>query len=200
MKLTIASLLVAAAALVAAGPDPRSVYIESIAYGGTGCPKGTVSQTISGDRTVFTLIFDNYIAELGPGVGITQNRKNCQLTINLKYPQGWQYAVLNTQFRGYSQLDRGVHGQHKSTFYFAGNAQQVSLTKDFYGPAARDYLSDEKIGTVVWAPCRSTAALNVNSQVRMFNEGGNPSAQGMMTNDSQDGKFKHIFGFSWRNC
>src|SRR5947208_7771357 len=73
------------------GPDPSKVWISGITTGGTGCPDGTVSQVFSDDRSTFTLIFDTYIASLGPGVPITESRKNCQLNINLHYPGGFQY-------------------------------------------------------------------------------------------------------------
>jgi len=34
----------------AAAPDPSQVYLKGIAYGGTGCPQGTVGTYISSDR------------------------------------------------------------------------------------------------------------------------------------------------------
>lgn len=35
------------------GPDPTKVTIQSISYGGTGCPQGTVGSFISTDGTTF---------------------------------------------------------------------------------------------------------------------------------------------------
>jgi hypothetical protein len=35
------------------GPNPNQVYINSIAYGGTGCPQGTVGQLFSEDRQTY---------------------------------------------------------------------------------------------------------------------------------------------------
>ena len=49
--------LVSSVALSADNPHPNG--ISSIAYGGSGCPQGTVGQSISGDRQVATLIFDS---------------------------------------------------------------------------------------------------------------------------------------------
>ena len=68
----------------------------------------------------FTLIFDSYIATLGPTVAIAQNRKNCQLNIDLQYPSGFQYSVFNAIYRGYVQLDKLVTGVQKTTYYFSG--------------------------------------------------------------------------------
>lgn len=106
-------------------PDPDEVQIVGITYGGTGCPSSTVSSIISDDRTVMTLIFDEYVASIGPESGITDNRKNCQLNINLRYPGGFQYSILSADYRGYAYLEEGVYGTQKSTYYFSGQTEQV---------------------------------------------------------------------------
>jgi len=68
----------------------------------------------------FTLIFDQYVASIGPGVAITENRKNCQLNIDLQYPQGFQYSVFTTDYRGYVGIDAGVTATQEATYYFSG--------------------------------------------------------------------------------
>src|SRR6266516_1034269 len=110
----LASILALAPALIAAapatpdiggalstGPAPGTVQIENVVYGGTGCPQGTVATTISNDHTTMTMLFDAYVASLGPGVPVTENRKNCQININLHYPGGFQYSVFSADYRGY---------------------------------------------------------------------------------------------------
>lgn len=182
------------------GPNPKEVTIESLKYGGTGCPQGTIGQSISDDRSTYTLIFDSYIASVGPGVSITEGRKNCQVNLALRIPQGWQFSILSTDFRGFAALDAGVTGTQKSTYYFAGESKQVSVQKDFVGPYSQDYLSHHEIGvqTAVWCPCGSTANLNINGQVRLMSS--NSQATGQLANDSQDGKFEQKLGLSWRKC
>lgn len=73
-----------------------------------------------------TLIFDSYVASQGKGVLVTENRKNCQLNIDLLYPPGFQYSVFSADYRGYAALDKGVTGTQKSTYYFSGQTAQVS--------------------------------------------------------------------------
>jgi len=183
------------------GPNPSDVYLESWTYGGSGCPQGTVSNSISDDRTSFTMIFDQFIASVGPGVAITQSRRNCQLLLNVHYPQGWQYSVFSANYRGYVQLDDGVTGTQKSTYYFQGETDQASSQSDFAGPDSEDYLVTDNIDqtSMVWSPCGDIKALNVNSQVRV-NNNGQTDATGEMTTDSVDGTFQHIIGFQWRTC
>jgi hypothetical protein len=66
------------------------------------------------------LIFDSYVASIGPGVSATENRKNCQLNLDLQYPSGFQYSIFATTFRGYTAMDAGVSGVQKATYYFSG--------------------------------------------------------------------------------
>jgi len=190
---------------VGAGPNPSEIYVEELKYGGSGCPQGSVGQSIAEDRQTYTLIFDKYLATIGNGVPITEGRKNCQLNIKMHVPKGWHFTVLSSDFRGYMQLDQGVRGTHKSTFYFAGDARQASSQFDYVGPQDQDFTAHDEMGvqTRVWSPCGKNDAsvnLNINSQVRMLNEGGKPDAQGLLTNDSQDGHFQHKMVFQWQRC
>jgi hypothetical protein len=101
------------------------VKIRGVSYGGTGCPQGTMSSQINSDRTVMTLIFDAYIASIGPGIAVTEQRKNCQLNVDIQYPGGFQYSILSADYRGYSAIQKGVSGTLKSTYYFSGDTAQV---------------------------------------------------------------------------
>lgn len=39
-------------------PDPSQVYIKDIAYGGTGCPQGSMSTFISDDKQTYVRYYD----------------------------------------------------------------------------------------------------------------------------------------------
>lgn len=45
----------AAAVATSSGPNPSSVSINSIVYGGTGCPQGSLGSYISSDRSTYVL-------------------------------------------------------------------------------------------------------------------------------------------------
>jgi hypothetical protein len=84
-----------------------------------------MSSQISSDRTIVTLIFDSYIASTGPGISVTEQRKNCQLNVDLQYPGGFQYSILSADYRGYAAIQKGITGTLKSTYYFSGQTAQV---------------------------------------------------------------------------
>ncbi|KAF2010550.1 hypothetical protein BU24DRAFT_427665 [Aaosphaeria arxii CBS 175.79] len=181
-------------------PPAGQVTIRGVTYGGTGCPQGTMSSQISADRTTVTLIFDSYIASIGPGVAVTEQRKNCQLNVDIQYPGGFQYSILSADYRGYASLQKGVSGTLKSTYYFSGQTAQSSTEYNFVGPLTGDYLKhDEADSTsIVWSPCGASGALNINSQVRL--QSSSSSATGLLTTDSTDLKFAQVVYVQWQKC
>lgn len=182
----------------AQSPNPNEVYVQSITYGGSGCPQGSVGSSFANDRKSFTLIFDSFVASQGPGVPVTENRKNCQMSVNLHVPNGFQFSIGTADYRGYVSLPAGVTARQKSTYSFAGSSAQVSSGSNFTGPVSKDYLNRDEIpfSTIVWSACGAVAPVNINAEVRT--SGGSSSAQ--ITTDSVDGKVQHILGLQWRSC
>ncbi|KAF2263072.1 hypothetical protein CC78DRAFT_292449 [Lojkania enalia] len=181
-------------------PPPGTVQINGVTYGGTGCPQGTLSSQLSNDRTTMTLIFDTYIASIGPGISPVENRKNCQLNVHLTYPGGFQYSILSADYRGYAAIQKGITGTLKSTYYFSGQTDQSSTEYTFVGPVNGDYLKHDQADStsVVWSPCGAEGLLNINSQVRLTSNNG--SATGLLTTDSTDLKFTQVVYVQWQQC
>lgn len=186
------------AAAFAQAPNPDEVYVQSIAYGGSGCPQGSVGSSFANDRKSFTLIFDSFVASQGPGVPATESRKNCQMSVNLRVPNGFQFSIGTVDYRGYVSLPAGVTARQKATYSFAGSSAQVSSGTNFTGPVSKDYLSRDEVpfSTVVWSACGAVAPVNINAEVRT--SGG--ASQAQITTDSVDGKVQHILGLRWRSC
>lgn len=196
--------LVSSAALFAASQAqaqsaPEWVNVRGITYAGSGCPAGTVAQNISPDRLAFTLLFDNYVAEAGPGVPLSQSRKNCAVNIDLQYPAGWTYTLFAIDYRGFANLQAGVTGTQKASYYFQGSGQTHSGQSTLYGPRQSDYTYRDTFANQSWSVCRVFRSLNINTQVRVDNSAA-PSRSGMMTVDSIDGQVVQTYGIIWRRC
>jgi len=182
-------------------PDKSQVYIQKLTWGGSGCPAHSVSNFTSDARQTFTLIFDSFVAQIGPSVTPSEWRKNCQLLVQLHYPQGFQYSILQTEYRGFISIDSGVTAKQEALYYFSGESAQSTSSIDFTGPDTEDY---HKVGTVpltsiVWSPCGSSTALNIDASVQLH-QTGSTNAQGQITVDSADGHIQFIVGLQWRKC
>jgi len=127
--LFLTALLGLASAAPAAEPRadvPKDITIQSVKYAGSGCPAGSVASTLSNDKTLLTLAFDTYVAQSGQGIKTAENRKNCNLILQLKYPSGYQYSLFTADYRGFASIGAGSTGTVKSTYFFSGDQSQVS--------------------------------------------------------------------------
>lgn len=195
---TLATTAALARSSRAAHPD--FVRVRSLQFAGSGCPAGSVAGLVSPDVDFFSLSFDNYVAEIGPGIAFSQKRKNCQLALDFEVPQGWSFSLIDVEYRGYVALEAGVKAKQKSSYYFQGQLAQASLQTTIYGPAYEDYDIRDVLGVsaLVWSPCGFRRALNINSQVLL--DSSNPYARGLIALSDIDGAVVHRFGLAWRRC
>lgn len=177
---------------------PGGVEFSSVTPNGSGCPHGTVDTTISPDQKAFTVSFSQYEAEAGFDVHRKENRKNCNLTILLNYPSGWQYSITKFDYRGFVSLDRGVTGTQQVQYWFQGMGHGKANTT-FRGPIDQDYHETDFVKKKTWSPCGAQRALNVNSSIYINNR-RNRSGGGYMSLDSVDGSVVWEFGMEWRPC
>lgn len=116
------SLLCLPSLLLAQQPeedDIPDITINSVSAEGTGCPTGTVAITISPDRTVVTLGFNEFQLGVGQGWTSEDRQKTCNIHLNVHYPAGYSYAVIKTTYHGFAQLDEGVNGVFETEYIFA---------------------------------------------------------------------------------
>jgi len=200
LLLAASTLTLAAPAARATGPDPNDVYIKTFTYAGSGCPAGSVANATDATKTVLTLLYDSYVAQIGPGTLPADHRKNCQVNLDVHYPGGWQFSLFSVDYRGFENIDRGVTGHQAATYYFSGQTSQISAATTFHGPKIDNYLITENfvVESLVWSPCGFNYPLNINSQVYLTST--NPNANGLLTTDSTDFKFTEIFHLQWRQC
>jgi hypothetical protein len=188
------------ATAASAAETPAYVRIRALSFAGSGCPAGTVAQNIAPDLKAFTLRFDSYIAQVGPGVPFSEKRKNCQVNLDLEYPQSWTYTVLSLEFRGNVQLQAGVTGLSQSVYYF-GTSNVGQLRNPMKGPIADDYVRTDTVDVsqAPWSPCGAQRALNINTEIRVENT-QNPTGFGQLSTDSIDGLLKLTYGMRWKRC
>ncbi|KAI8919021.1 hypothetical protein PhCBS80983_g01875 [Powellomyces hirtus] len=203
--LPIAALIGAAAARPTdvVKPGPNQVYIKSVSYNGSGCPISPPSAKVvlADDQGSFTVLFDKFIAEAGPDVPRSENRKNCQLNVGIHIPGGFQFSIASADFRGWAQLDAKVSGLQTTQYYFQGNGKTVSTAARIPGPITDSYAIHEEIGftSLSWSRCGEDSNVNINTAIFVDNSKAK-TASGLLTTDSIDGKVQQIYGFQWQKC
>lgn len=96
--LTLAAPFIGLAAAIPA-PEPApvnkpsKVKIHGISLLGSGCPAGTADVQVDATGTLFEATFSAYEVQTGPGTKAIDWRKNCKLTLNMEFDQGFQYVT-----------------------------------------------------------------------------------------------------------
>jgi hypothetical protein len=188
---------------VISNPPPDKIVIDLVTVNGSGCPAGTAAVAVSPDNTAFTVTYSNYLAQVGVGATPTDFRKNCQLNIIVHVPQGFTYAVSQTDYRGFAALERGATGTMKASYYFQGSPSTATVVKDFKGPLMDNWqVSDTRdVASLVYAPCGELRNFNINTELRTAAGTSNPrTTTSFMTMDSTDSAISTTYHFSWMNC
>jgi hypothetical protein len=130
-------------------------------------------------KTTFSVLYDQFVASIGSGIPITENRKNCVLNFRINVPQGFQFSVTQVDFRGYARLESGVNGLQKVIYYESGSVEQFTAQSSFRGPMEMDYVLSDRVGMLTWSDCGKSINYNVNAQVRL--DKGMSNGQGVLS-------------------
>ena len=179
-------------------PNPDDVTIRRITYSGSGCADATrVGASLASDAKSFTLIFDEYIAEVGPDIGNGHGHKNCKITLDLRFPSGYSYAISDFTYRGWVELERGVNASQKSSYYFRNNSSEKAVFRsDYRGPIDQDYTFTDSIPMedFVWSRCGRVNPLVLETSLSLDNS-QDPNAFGLIGVDSIDGAVRTIYRY-----
>jgi hypothetical protein len=174
------------------------IYLGIPGYGGSGCPAGSVSVTLSPDRQSLSLLFDKYYVEVGGYTGKNFDRKNCAVAIPVHVPQGYSVSVLNVDYRGFNHLPRYASSQFNVEYFFAGT-QGPSFRKNYYGPLDSDYLVTNQLlaTSVIWSNCGADVNLRTNSSIRLSSY---TNEEAFSSLDSEDITAAIVYRLQWRRC
>lgn len=190
--------LAAAVSFTTMAHAQEAITLGTPGYGGTGCPGGSVSATLSPDATSLSLLFDSYVVEAGGDTGKTFDRKACNVAIPVHVPQGMSLAVLAIDYRGYNNFQAGSNSQFNVEYFFAG-ARGPTFTKTFNGPKDENYLIQNKLTaqTTVWSACGADVNLRTNSSIRVTTK---QNKQALATVDSEDVSAAIVYQLQWKKC
>ncbi|KAE9372135.1 hypothetical protein N431DRAFT_558038 [Stipitochalara longipes BDJ] len=193
------------------GYNPGDITISQANTSGNGCPQGSTTTTPSDDKETVTFGFDKFQAYIGPTASQSDKSKNCQLHLNLKYPGGLHFTVLQSTYHGWARLDAGVNASFVSTYYFSQAASHTAETRKFISGDdtstdwtqgnTYDKVDTVKSASVIWSPCGANGILNINNRISLALEKGAPStAAGELSDDDATVSFTQQVNLAWQPC
>jgi hypothetical protein len=198
LKRSVLLLSVFSSFLLSAPVLADDISLGAPGYGGTGCPAGTVSVTLSPDAKSLSMLFDQYQVAVGGTTGKSFDRKSCNIAIPVHVPQGMSVSVLKIDFRGFNQLPVSATSQFNVEYFFAGT-KGPAFQKKFSGPIAEDYLINNTLAVtaIVWSGCGVDVNLRTNSSLRVTTVS---NKEAMSSIDSEDVNAGIIYQLQWRQC
>ncbi len=184
-------------------PPNAQITIEVITVNGSGCPAGTAAVAVSPDNTAFTVTYSEYLAQVGVGAKPTDFRKNCQLNLKVQVPQGFTYAISQTDYRGFAHLETGAMATERANYYFQGSSVTSYIAHPLVGPLDDNWQATDIVDVplLVYAPCGELRNLNINTELRVAAGTSDPTkTTSFVSMDSTDGSLSTVYHFAWRQC
>lgn len=196
-------LLLAAATMLMiseAAMAQKGIKLGAPNYGGTGCPAGTASVTVSPAEDAISILFDAFAASAGGDTKKRVDRKSCNLSIPVTIPQGYSVAVVQTDYRGFNYVPGAGAYTRLNTEYFWAGIRGPMFSKLFVGPQNKDFTTTNGIlaESLVWTPCGASINMRVNSSIMA--QSNNRMEQTDIMVDSADITAGLIYHIQWRRC
>jgi uncharacterized protein DUF4360 len=194
-------------AVTPAVPPPDDLKVRAVTNSGTGCPKNSISVSLSLNRALMTYGFGNMSVDIGPDVPPSEKMKTCQLHTTLESrSQAASFAVATVTYKGLAILDPGVNLAVFATWLFpdVDAVDSFSYTVNDTDGKENNILSFRGDTTVpperrIWTPCADVGMFTMNVRVRL--ESANATGSGQIFNDDQfmEGFLMQV-GLDWREC
>ena len=191
----VTALLVSEAAMAQSG-----IRLGTPQYGGSGCPAGTASVTLSPSEDALSILFDAFTASAGSSSGKRVDRKSCNLSIPVTIPQGYSVSVIKTDYRGFNLVPSSGAYTRLNTEYFWAGIRGPMFSKLFTGPQNKDFTTTNGIiaESLDWTPCGASINMRVNSSIMA--QSNNRMDQTDIMVDSADITAGLVYHLQWRRC
>lgn len=180
------------------------VTVGNPSYGGNGCPQGTMRVAFAPDNLSFSLLFDQFVAEVSDPTLAAKDIMACEALIPIQIPNGQQMRITRVDLRGFAALPERAKGMLHSVFNFrgrGGDGNRLNLRYNFEGPLMDNYeLSSDALapGDSETSPCGGNFQLRIANQLRVRTPKKGERAS--ITLDSIDGAAEAIYFVSWHSC
>ncbi|WP_131738528.1 DUF4360 domain-containing protein [Actinomadura roseirufa] len=202
LGVTVASVVPAAGSTPRGNPGPGGVAVEIETLNGSGCRPGTVAVGLSPDKDRFTIIYGDYVAQVGGGSRPIDYRKNCQVNLQVHVPPGYTYAVSTVEQRGFASLRPEVEALLAAGHYFQGSPTRREFTHRLFGPYDDNWRFVDMVpeSELAWKPCGEARNLHINTQVRLNTGTSDPSEVSFVSMESMDEFFRTSYHLTWKTC
>ncbi|WP_242911508.1 DUF4360 domain-containing protein [Actinomadura terrae] len=181
---------------------PEAVTVKLLSVAGSGCPADTVSVKLKSHSDLIEIGYSYYVAQAGGSSSPTESRKNCQVSLDVRYPQGFVYAISQVRNYGYAALRDGATALYASAFYFQGAADPRELPHELPSGSKGVWVFTETVPEqqLVWTRCGEARALNIRTDLRVKLGTSDATKVSLITIDSADDVPGTSYQLVWKKC
>lgn len=176
---------------------------------GSGCPAGTMRVAFAPDNLSFSVLFDQFVAEVGQGSRQRRDVMTCNVMIPVEIPAGMQMEITRVDFRGFVSVPQGGRAVLHSVFNFTergfgADRDRINLRYAFQGPLTDSYeistgtLAEGQGTQTEVSPCGGTTNLRIQNNLQVM--AGRSGEMAQATIDSIDGSGNATYYVNWRRC
>ena len=185
----------------------QSVFIRGVRLTGSGCGPAAASALVTPDGKTMSVLFDNYSAEIGQGSANPQLKtiqKDCRVLIDVDVPAGFQYALQETDYRGFAALPASAYGFHRFTQVMPNQPIATMREAQLRGPTSGNYTVAvvQKPGRLIYSSCnQKSQTIELFSQLSVsYLPNSQDRTMAVINLDSVDTGVSSSFKLSWRGC
>lgn len=139
-----------------------NIKVSDIRYAGTGCPRGSVSVSMTPNKGAINAVFDHFFASFGGKPN--QKVKRCKLSMNLHVPGNKRVRLRQIRFRGFIDLPANAYTKIVRNYRFDSTKKQLSKT--WQGKLFKVINQREPFNTT-WSVCGKDVRLEVDSMMEV---------------------------------
>ncbi|TYB48141.1 DUF4360 domain-containing protein [Actinomadura chibensis] len=187
----------ASAPPAAADPPPGGATVEIATVNGSGCPRGTAAVAVFNDGDDFrvSITTEPARAEAGGASAPADSRKPCQVNLKVHVPQGYTYAVRQTDYSGDAHLEPGASATLSSSAYLQGTTPPKPATRTLRGPYSGPWRFEISESEPVFSPCGEQRNQNFGAELRVDMGDSDPAKTNFIETDG-----KTVYHFAWKRC
>ena len=141
------------------------IKLTNISYIGNGCPKGSVSVSMTPNKGAINSVFDDYFASFSGQPN--QLVRRCKLSMQLHLPKNKRARLRQVRFRGFVDLPLNAHARIERNYRFSNNTKRV--TNNWKGKSFQVINRREPFNTQ-WTECGKTIKLEVDSMLELVSK------------------------------
>lgn len=204
MKYSLALILALAGtqAFAQIGPGRGEVSIKDATASGSACPVGSATVHVTNSRPegpvdTAVVAVDEFKVSNGAG---ERSRKFCNVTLDIKFPAGWSYAIKRVNTKASAVIQEGVTAKVTTKAEFRlSDLPVVKELRQQQGPWAGSFLLQDEFDRPVWSPCGRVLPVNVTTEFKVSRRAEGAEAS-IFAGHQDSGEMEQTYEMRWKRC